>query len=143
MGYKAMFCGDDAVKAQLAETDAFGYTLQLGKFVPWSVSKAQADFVSGKSLTLRIDGFDIANYGTTDLSACVFVKLADGTVLTGNQASYSMQTMLEKVNTMLDSLSAAQIQKVQTMCADHETAMQNWNIKELLAWTAPSGEETV
>ena len=80
------------------------------------------------------------------MSAGVYVKLADGTVINGNTASYSMKTLLEAVNTGFDALNDTQKAAVQTMCAAYATAMESWSIDIIRTWapatTEPETEPT-
>ena len=127
-GYKAEFYGDYMVQAQIA---SIGYNLWLTE--DRVVSKT-ADFKN--SLTLRLQNFDVANYGETDINANVFITLTDGTVLTGQTCSYNMRQIVELVNTGFDTYSQEQKLAVQTMCQKYDVIENRWDVANILAWTA-------
>ncbi len=124
-GYKAEFCGDEAVQAQISN---IGYKLWLGENTPISRT---ADFKG--LLTLRLKNYDVDNYGETDVNACVFITLNDGTVIPSATYAYSMRDMVEAVNESFADYKVEQQQAVYTMCEKYET-MASWSIANILAW---------
>ena len=132
VGYKAVFYGDDMVKAQLSETEAFGYTLQLGDYTPKSIYKGRDAFISGKTITLRIDNFDVEKYGETPLHASVVIKLSDGTVIETAQVSTTLRSMLETVSANYSAFTAAQLSVIKTMIEKH-VIIKEWATGNLYA----------
>ncbi len=128
VGYKAVFCGDEQVRRQL---DSYGYTLQLGNFTPKTVYKSADDFVSGKTLTLRIDNFDPEKYGETHLYAGVFLKLKDGTVIESSTCTMTLRGLAEQLNEKADDLTPIQKQAIAAMIARHKI-METWKTENLL-----------
>ena len=81
VGYKAVFAGDSAVQALLAQEEAFGFTLWVGEGEKQTFAKGAAAFESGKTMSLRLQNFNVADYGEVPVYGQVFMKLADGTVI--------------------------------------------------------------
>ena len=124
-GYKAEFYADNTVKALVKTT---GFSLWVSEDIV--VDRDVDAFRS--ALTLRLNNIDIAGYGSTDINAKVNLTLTNGMVIESGTSSYSMQDMVEILDTQLDSLSAEQIQAVQTMLSGYDL---DWNIPNLKAWT--------
>lgn len=132
IGYKAVFYGDDMVKAQLDEISAFGYTLQLGNYSPKTACKGRDSFVSGKTITLRINNFDVEEYGETPLYASVMLQLSDGTVIETEAVSITMRSMLETINARYTAFTAAQLSAIKTMIEKY-AIIKEWDTKNLYA----------
>ena len=98
-------------------------------------------FVSGKSVTLRVDNYDIENYGETALKANAFIDFGDVTVLSSS-ANYSMKDMVEAINTTFDSIAAESQQAMKTLVQKYYEAMKNWEIGNIYTpgATAPDFE---
>ena len=127
IGYKALFCGDDAVKAQLK---ALGYTIQLGSYVPQTVYKSCDGITSGKTVTLRLENFDVEAYGETPLSACVTLKLVDGTEIHSQQVSVTLRSVLESLSTHFTTLNGQQLSAIRAMIEKH-AIIKTWDIQSL------------
>ena len=128
VGYKATFCGDDAVKAQLV---AFGYTLQLGVANdPVTVMNSADSFVSGKVVTLRVDNYDCTNYGEETLNAKVALILADGTMIESTTCSMSLRDMMESINANTSAFTADQLAAIKTMIANNPV-MAGWDLDNI------------
>lgn len=123
VGYKAVFYGDDAV---LGALDSIGYTMTLGGFAPRTV--AAHEVISGKTVTLRIDHFDAEKYGQTELTAAVFLKLKDGSIITATPWTMTLRGLMEQ----LDPDTLTDLQKMQiTAMIERNPVIRSWNIKEL------------
>lgn len=136
-GYKAVFCGDEKVKAALAQQDAFGFALWVTEDNVISRGMDAADFATGKNgtpLTLCLKNFDVVNHGQTDVYARVYITLADGTRIDSAEYACSMQKMLEQVNTDIAQYNDAQIRAVQTMLAPYADTVSSWNIADIRNW---------
>ncbi len=125
VGYKAVFFGDDQVAAQI---ESCGFTLWVGDGEKHSASKA---FESGKTVTLRLQNFDVANYGEVSVNGRVFLKLKDGTLIESSDSSYTLRSLLENIAANTDSYSNTQLSAVRTMVQKFATAMSGWNIDAL------------
>ena len=125
VGYKALFMGSDTVKAQVK---GYGYSLQLGTHNP--VTASSANFVSGKILTLRVDNYDIENYGETALSANAFIDFGDMIVLSSS-VTYSMKDMVEAINETFTALDAAQQQALAALVEKYYEVMKTWEISNI------------
>ena len=124
VGYKAVFAGDDMVKEKI---DSFGYTLQLEGNDAVNCSKTGADFVSQKKLTLRVDNYDADKFGTTGLSASVYMVL-DGQTITATQISFTLKGLVEQINNT--NLTAEQKDALSAWIADSKT-MQTWDVDNI------------
>lgn len=127
IGYKALFCGDDAVKSQL---EAFGYTIQLGSYVPQSTYKSCDNMVSGEIVTLRLEHFDVEAYGETPLSAQVILKLRDGSAIQSQQVSITLRSVFESLNTHFSILNDQQLCAIQAMIEEHRI-IKTWGTENL------------
>lgn len=124
VGYKAVFYGDEKVLACL---DSMGYTMQLGSFTPHTVSTKTV--VSGKTVTLRIDHFDVAQFGTTELTASVFLKLKDGTVIQSTPCTMTLKSLLKQIMDNTHLLTQTQLERVWAMIERHPM-LQSWMTEE-------------
>lgn len=133
VGYKAVFRGSDAVKAQLSAQDAFGYSLWLdGQTVSVTAAKDQQAFSSGTPVTLRLHSFDVARFGETAVNAKVFMQLADGTMIESSAYSYTLRDLLETVASDLDRWNSAQMTALKELVARNIEVMQSWALGGLL-----------
>ena len=130
VGYKAVFYGDEMVIAQLDENKAFGYTLQLEERGALYAYKDRASFVSGKTVTLRIDNYDIEQFGEAVLSAKVILRLSDGTVIESTECTMTMRSMLETLNDL--ELSAEKLAAVKAMIEKYPI-IKSWDTENLYA----------
>ena len=127
VGYKATFAGDDMVKAKI---DAFGYTLQLEGNDAVTVSKTGAEFVSMKSVTLRVDNYDADKFGQIALSAGVFM-VVDGVTVVGNTHSLTLRSLVERINDTV-TLDEAQKTALAAWITESKT-MQTWDVGNIMA----------
>ena len=96
IGFRAAFRGSEAVAAQLHPQQAFGYRLQLAGHGVLEQYKPQMQFAAQDQLTLLIRNWDLENHAETPLSAQAFLRLADGTLITGTDAQLTFrQTVLD------------------------------------------------
>ena len=127
IGYKALFCGDEMVTANL---DSIGFTLGLGSNVPLTLSKKAEAFTSGKTFTLRIDNYDVQNHGETNLSAAVMLKLTDGTVIETDAYYITLRSLLETLNLNYTAYSAQQLAAVAKMIEKYPV-IRSWKTENL------------
>ena len=132
VGYKAQFYGDELV---LGQVKSYGYNLWIGDGEKLNAGKTGA-FTSGKEVTLRLQNFDVANYGTAAINAEVYLELADGTVVTSAAYSYTLKGMLESIAKDVSGYTDTQMSALQTMCKNNADAMADWQIDSILNWTA-------
>lgn len=129
VGYKAVFAADDTLTAYM---DSYGYTLQLNGFDAYVCTKDSSEFISLDTLTLRIENFDVANYGETELYAKVCVTLADGTVIESTQQTMTLKALVEAVNANVSAYTVDQLSALQAMIAKYEI-MQSWDVSNITA----------
>lgn len=128
VGYRAMFMGGEAVQTQIA---SYGYRLRLegGN----TISRTKDGFISGKELTLRINNYDVVNYGETKLYAQVILMLNDGTVIESAEYAMTLKELVESVNANIEQYTEAQILAIQNMLSSYEL---NWNIDKIKNYAA-------
>lgn len=131
VGYQAVFYGDAMVKGMLDTQNAFGYTMQLDGRVPVRVYKPADAFISGKAVTLRVNGFDAERYGEVPLHARVMLKLKDGTRIESTQHTVTMRSVIESVNDRFLSFTAAQLKAVRGLITANPVTEQ-WNVANIL-----------
>ena len=130
VGYKAIFGGDDMVKSQLHETEAYGYQLWIDDGNLVSCFKSREEYTSGKSLTLVLKNFDVENHGETVVYATVCIKLADGTTINSSDYSLTLRGMVETINDNYTAYNETQLQAVRDMI-DRNPVMQTWSVENL------------
>jgi len=129
-GYKAVFYGDDMVKAQI---DSFGFNLNLeGNDTVITKSLDASKLEMGREYSLLLKNFDIEEYGQTAVNAEVFLKLKDGSQIESSTVSYSMMSMLQKVCRVLTKFSDGQLRALRAMCQPYADIMKNWAIDAIL-----------
>ena len=127
VGYKAVFYGDEMVAMNLA---GFGFNMQLGDNKP--IVKLKADnFVSGKEVTLRINNYDVENFGETDLSAFAVLKLNDGTIIESEKIVITLRSVLEQLNVNHLNLNAEQKNAIADFIRKY-TVMLTWKVENLV-----------
>lgn len=107
VGYKAVFYGDTMVIANL---QGFGFHMQLGENDPKLVTKSA--IVSGNTVTLRIDNYDVAVYGETELYASAVLILKDGTVIESTKCTMTLRSLLETISADAYRFSSGQLQAI-------------------------------
>ena len=125
-GYKAEFTFHDALNDLLMNQ---GYNLWLDE--SHVLTRSVSTFRD--ALTLRLNHFDIENYGSAKVNANVYMQFNNGLRVESQVVSYSMQDMIEMISADLTKYDATQIQSVKTMLEGY-AAIESWNIQELLAW---------
>lgn len=120
VGYKAVFYADAQA---LAAIESMGYTMQLGNFTPHTVTTNTV--VSGKTVTLRIDHFDAEQFGPMELTAEVFLKLKDGTVISSTPYTMTLRGLFEQLD--IDSLTDLQRTQIAAMI-ERNPIIRSWMI---------------
>ena len=126
VGYKAVFYGDDMV---LANVTGFGFNMQLGENAPKTVTTG--NFVSGKTLTLRIDNYDVEKHGETKLYASAVLKLKDGTVIESTRYTMTLRSMLETLNEQAETLTGQQLAAVAEFIKKY-AIISTWKVENLV-----------
>jgi len=123
VGFKAVFYGDESVRAQIANT---GYTLTLEGFTPKSQWQEGA-FESGATISMLIRNFNAEKYGETPLTARLCLRLNDGTVIESSSCTMTLRGLMEQLRQLTD----AQKQQIAQWVAKCPT-MGDWNIENIL-----------
>ena len=129
VGYKAVFAGDDMVKAQI---EYYGFNLWVGAGQKHTASKTGDTFTSLKTVTLRLQNFDVENYGEASINATVFIVLSDGTTIESGAYSYTLRSLLETVNSNVSSFTQEQMSALKAMCQVYSDVMADWDIGNVL-----------
>ncbi len=129
VGYKAVFAGDDAVKAQIG---SYGFELQLAGFDTVTATHTADSFVSGKTVSLRIEKYDVGKYGEAQLSAKVIMVLTDGTEIESAEVSMSLRDMVEKMNANYAAYTATQLTALKEML-DKFSITADWKTVNILS----------
>lgn len=124
MGYKGMFCGDEMVVALLDPDKPIGFALRLQGQSGISVTKAEV--TSGETISLRIDNFDVENYGETKVCAGMILQLKDGTVIESPEVHQSLRDVLEQAGKIYwtDGVIKSCINEMIT----RNPIMKNWDL---------------
>lgn len=131
VGYKAVFSGDSVVGEQVA---SYGYNLWVGDGSKYTASKAE--LVSGNTVSLRLENFDVENYGEAAVNATVFMQFANGVAVESDAYSYTLRSLLETINGSVSSFTDAQMTALQTMCQKYTETMAQWDVANILNWKA-------
>ncbi len=126
VGYKAVFYGDSMV---LANITGFGFNMQLGENTAKMVTTSAVE--SGKTVTLRIDNYDVVNHGETALYASAVLVLQDGTVIESTRCTMTLRAMLETLNLNYAQLSNAQLAAVAEFIKKYAIS-STWKVENLI-----------
>lgn len=131
VGFKAAFYGDEMVVNMLNENQAYGYSLGLSGYGSASAYKSRDSFESGRTVTMRIDNYDVEHFGETVLSAHVMLKLCDGTVIESADVTMTLRQLLEKLNANPSQMTADQLKVVARMIEKYPV-IKSWNVSNLI-----------
>ena len=109
--------------------ESFGFTLQLDGMdtvVTESLPGSQLD--SNKEYSLLLQNFDVKTHGQTAVNAEVFLKLKDNTTITSTSCSYSLKNMVEKLNTVFETLEQTKQAALVSFIAAFVDTMKDWAI---------------
>lgn len=126
IGYKAVFYGDEMVTNNL---QGIGFILQLGENDPKQVTKTSV--VSGKTITLRIDNYDVEGYGETELYGFAVLILKDGTVIESTKCTTTLRSLLEALNANYAALNADQLAAVAEFIKKY-AIIDTWKVDNLI-----------
>lgn len=129
VGYKALFKGDDMVKAQIG---GFGYSLQVEGFDAYNMTIDTTKALNGDEIVLRVKNYDVENFGEHKLSANVYMTVGEDTI-TSTTISYSLKEMVELINAT-ENLGADKIAALAAWIAKSEV-MQTWNVGNIYTAT--------
>ena len=88
-------------------------------------------FVSGKTVTARLQNFDVENYGEAAVNGSVFIELQDGTVIESTTCTFTLRAMMESIAASAETLTDTQLSAVKAFVARFSGATANWNIDSL------------
>jgi len=129
VGYKAAFYGDEMVQTQVT---GYGYTLWLGENGQKLTAGKEGTFVSGQSVTARLQHFDVANYGETPVYGQVYLTLKDGTTVVSSETSFTFRNLVEQVAASADSYTESQLSALRNMLLRFENTTNGWNVDAIL-----------
>lgn len=139
VGYKATFAGGEAVASALSEGIAFGYKLWLTEDRAINKGYSAAKFERMQELTLRIDNFldpdatleENAQRAEMDVYAVAYIRLDDGTQITGEQVSYDLHRMVELADNAYAGYTTAQQNALSGLSAQFSEIMLGWDIENI------------
>ena len=126
VGYKAVFYGDDMVIAKL---QGFGFNMRLGANASKQVTGST--IVSGKTVTLRIDNYDVEKYGETELRASAVLILKDGTVIESTVCTMTLRSMVETISANYTAFATEQLALLKTWLQKY-AIVKDWAAENLL-----------
>jgi hypothetical protein len=129
VGYKAAFYGDEQVRQQVA---GYGYMLWLGENGKKLTAGKEGSFVSGQTVTARLQNFDVANYGETEVYGAVYLTLTDGTTIESGDCSYTFRSLTEQIAANAGSYTETQLSALRNMLSRFENVVSNWNIDGIM-----------
>jgi len=130
LGYKAELYGDDTVMAQLAETNAFAFRLQLEGYNSVYRYYDRAELVSGQTIPLRIRNYDVEDYGEHTLYAQVSITLSDGTVIETEETGLTFRWLAEQVDANYQAYTEAQIAQFKALLEQFDV-VKTWSLPNL------------
>ena len=128
VGYKAAIYGDEQVQAQVT---GYGYTLWIGENGKKLSAGKEGSFVSGKTVTARLQNFDVASYGEETIYGSVYLTLQDGTTIESTSCSYTFRNLVEQIAANASSYTDAQLSALRGMLERFESTTSRWNIQNL------------
>ena len=129
VGYKAVFYGDEQV---LSQVTGYGYTLWIGAEGKKLSAGKEGAFVSGKTVTARLQNFDVAAYGEAPIYGQVYLTLKDGTTVESATYSYTLRNLVEQVAASAGSYTDSQLSALRDMLLRFESTVSGWNIDTIL-----------
>lgn len=131
LGYKAAVYGDEMVFAELAQTNAFSFRVQLEGNEPVYLHLNGDQLTSGEPITLRIRNYDVENYSEHKLYTQAILTLNDGTVIETKELAGTFRWLTEKVNANHADYTVEQLTAFRAMLQTF-TVVEEWNIPNLL-----------
>ena len=120
------------VFSQLAQEDAFSFSLQLEGYDPVFRYIDSGKLVSGEPIAFRLRRYDVENYGEANLFANVSITLADGTVIATDNAAMTLRALVEAVNANYTAYSESQLEQIRELIEKHPI-MKTWDVSNLLS----------
>ena len=133
LGYKALFCGDDMVKAHLHSSKAFGYKLQLENYGSVKRYIPADKLISHEPVNLTINNWEVEEHCDTPLYVSVQLLLSDGTQINSDIRSVTLRQQVEAINDLYLNFSEDQLNAVRALIQDHPT-MLSWKVQNLLVY---------
>ena len=129
VGYKAVFYGDEMVQAQVA---GYGYTLWLGENGKKLTAGKEETFVSGQTVTARLQNFDVAAYGEIPVYGQVYLTLKDGTTVESSETSFTFRNLVEQIAANTAAYTESQLSALRAMLIRFEDTTSKWNVDRIM-----------
>jgi len=129
VGYKAVFYGDEQV---LSQVTGYGYILWIGENGKKLSAGKDGAFISGKTVTARLQNFDVAAYGEAPIYGQVYLTLKDGTTVESATYSFTLRNLVEQVAANAGSYGESQLSALRDMLLRFESTVSGWNIDTIL-----------
>ena len=137
MGYKATFCGDDAVKGLMNRNKAYGYKLWLEGHAPITCGFGAEKFGGNETVTLGLDNIlsskndNAVNSANADVKiyACAYIQLSDGQVLQSTTQAYNLKELIHLVDNQYAGYSESQKKALQAIGSKFSQVMMSWDVE--------------
>ncbi|MBR5570819.1 MAG: bifunctional metallophosphatase/5'-nucleotidase [Oscillospiraceae bacterium] len=129
IGFKAQFWGSDAVMNQLSGRP-LEYRLQLEDYSPRTIFISKDQLYSGRTISLRINHWDVENYAYDVLYAWVRLNLADGTTIDSAKITSTFRDTVGYIDSHADSFTWEQLKNVATLI-DLHPVMSRWGLQNI------------
>ena len=113
----------------IAKLQGFGFNMQLGANASKQVTGST--IVSGKTVTLRIDNYDVEKYGETELRASAVLVLKDGTVIESTVCTMTLRSMVETISANYTAFATEQLALLKTWLQKY-AIVKDWAAENLL-----------
>ena len=141
VGYNGVVAGNAKVQAALAEENAFGFRIRLDGGENAEVGCAKSEFATGmagnrKTLTVENqlacigENPELAN---VKVIGSVYIRLADGTVISGSDYAYDLPTMMKMTDDSFDTLSIQEKNCFRTLY-NRYPIMKDWGLNAVDAY---------
>ena len=132
LGYKSVVYGDEMVFAELADSRAFIFRVQLEGYNSVYRYFDSCELNSGDPIALRIRSYDVENYSEHNLYAQVSLVLNDGTVIETEQVALTFRWLTEQVNANYTDYTEEQLAQFKAMLKQF-SVVENWNLQNLFS----------
>ena len=139
-GYTAVFAGDDAVKAQLADTDAFGFSVWVEDYEPVTMSESAESFSAGaNSASLHVrnimktenDTQTNLSHAAMQVNGKAFITFKNAGKVNSADYTYVLENMVEKLDREYDGFNADQKAALQDMFDRFPLEMDKWTVPNM------------
>ena len=89
-------------------------------------------FTSGKTVTARLQNFDVENYGETPVYGQVYLVLKNDTTIESAVYSYNFRTLVEQIAKDSGDYTESQLSALRNMLSQFEDTVSGWDIDGIM-----------